>query len=109
MDLGTGNLIRAGAPMAEAMQRSHAEYCPEPWMGVYPNSLCLFWMAAQHDLITAEVHPKGTRSKVKAFWVSRDVGKLWGTTFQDKAQVMTIFQYRHLEERVEDWRLMGQR
>ena len=30
--------------------------------GVYSNSLCLIWMAAQHDLITAEVHPKETRS-----------------------------------------------
>ena len=36
-------------------------------------------MADQHDLITAEVHPKATRSKpeVKAFRVSRDIGEMF--------------------------------
>ena len=66
-------------------------------------------MADQHDLITGEVHPKATRSKVKAFRVSRDIGKMSLTIFQDKAQVMTMFQYRQMEERVEDWHRMGQR
>ena len=46
--------------------------------------------------------------EVKAFRVSRDIGKMFNN-IPRQSQVMTMFQYRQLEERVEDWRRMGQR
>ena len=41
--------------------------------------------------------------EVKAFRVSRDIGKMFNN-IPRQSQVMTMFQYRQLEERVEDWR-----